>query len=177
MPIYYLYLILNISHTLHILVLAIKTKFDFQEASEFHKKIEDPCIRMSIESSKALMQLSSALKNMRIPSPEVKIHIQNSRDAATDLKIVLESFSLHENNLQQIMQLFVVSSTLMDIIESIEKVSKCITELSQKAHFRKATLTSEPEIQLHHIFPRDQKEPCVVVTINASNQRENSNGE
>ncbi|KAL8466717.1 hypothetical protein ACS0TY_035683 [Phlomoides rotata] len=148
-----------------------------KEASEFHKKIQEPCMRMSIESSKALMQLSSTLSNMTILSPDQpKIHIQNSRDAAIDLKNVLESFSLHDNHLQQIMQLFVVSSTLMDIIESIEKISKCINDLSQKAHFKKATLKTEPEKQLHQVFPEDHKELIVIVTIDThepSNEKEN----
>lgn len=134
-------------------------------------------MRMSTESSKALMQLSSTLSNMTISmSDQPKIHIQNSKDAATDLKNILESFSLHDNHLQQIMQLFVVSSTLMDIIESIEKISMCINELSQKARFKKATLMIEPEKQLHQVFPEGHKESCVVIiidTLEPSSQGEN----
>lgn len=129
------------------------------------------------------MQLSSTLKNMTISSP--KIHIQNSKDAATHLKTILESFSLQDNNLQQIMQLFVVSSTLMDIIESVEKISVCITELSQKARFKNATLTTnEPEKQQqqqqqqlqYQVFSEDHKESCVVIiidTLEPSSEGEN----
>lgn len=97
---------------------------------------------------------------MRLPSPAIETHIQNSKAAATDLKTMLESFSLPNHDIQEIMQLFVVSSTLMDIINCIDKISMSVNELSQKARFKKANSTTTHEKQQLQLLHQGTVEPC-----------------
>ncbi|KAL3825707.1 hypothetical protein ACJIZ3_021736 [Penstemon smallii] len=122
-----------------------------QVASEFHRKIQKPCTTLSTESSKALRELSHSLKNMRFPSSAVQIHIRNSKAAADYLKTTLENSSLpHKQNLQEIMQLIVISSVLTDIIKCVEEISVSVHELSRMARFRdqKSTSTLDKEQKL-----------------------------
>ncbi|CAK9134098.1 unnamed protein product, partial [Ilex paraguariensis] len=58
--------------------------------SEFRRKIQQPCTKLSSESSKALKELASAIKNMTHPS-SCDLHLQNSKAAAEELKIALEA--------------------------------------------------------------------------------------
>ncbi|KAL0338702.1 UNVERIFIED_CONTAM: Aluminum-activated malate transporter 8 [Sesamum angustifolium] len=107
-------------------------------ASEFQLNIQSTCKNMSIECSKALKELSCAVKNMTFPSPAAKIHIQNSIATADDFKRILENSSLStKTGLQEIMPVLVTASVLIDIIRCVEKISVSIDELSQKAGFRK----------------------------------------
>lgn len=112
--------------------------------SELGMKIQEPCTIMSIELGKAMNELASTIKDMRSPSPAVETHIQNSKAASAQLKNILENFSLPKNDLHKIMHLFVVSSTLMDIVRSIDKISVSVSQLSEKAGFRRAKATVQP---------------------------------
>ncbi|KAK4478792.1 hypothetical protein RD792_014291 [Penstemon davidsonii] len=121
-----------------------------QVASKFHRKIQKPCTTLSTESSKALRELSHSFKNMRFPSSAVQIYIRNSKATADYLKTTLENSSLpHKQNLQEIMQLIVISSSggAKDIIKCVEEISVSVHELSQMARFRdqKSTSTLDKE--------------------------------
>lgn len=109
--------------------------------SELGMKIQEPCTIMSIELGKAMNELASTIKDMRSPSPAVETHIQNSKAASTQLKNILENFSMPKYDL---MHLFVVSLTLMDIVQSIDKISVSVSQLSEKAGFRRAKATVQP---------------------------------
>ncbi|KAL0410187.1 UNVERIFIED_CONTAM: Aluminum-activated malate transporter 8 [Sesamum latifolium] len=120
-------------------------------ASEFQLKIQSTCKNMSIECSKALKELSFAVKNMTFPSPAAKIHIQNSIATADDFKNILETSSLStKTDLQEIMSVLVTASVLIDIIRCVEKISASIDELSQKAGFRKPVKSLDKQQQLLH---------------------------
>ncbi|KAK6147309.1 hypothetical protein DH2020_018221 [Rehmannia glutinosa] len=120
-------------------------------ASEFQLKIQPSCIKMCTETSKALKELSSAIKNMTFPTSSTEIHIQNSKAAADDLKNILESSSLPTKpDLQEITPLLVITSLLIDIIKSVEKLSVSVDELSQKARFRKPKSTPGKQQHLLH---------------------------
>ncbi|KAK4396593.1 Aluminum-activated malate transporter 8 [Sesamum angolense] len=120
-------------------------------ASEFQLKIQSTCKNMSIECSKALKELSSAVKNMTFPPPAAKIHIQNSIATADDFKRILENSSLStKTGLQEIMPVLVTASVLIDIIRCVEKISVSIDQLSQKAGFRKPIKSLDKQQQLLH---------------------------
>ncbi|KAH6802804.1 aluminum activated malate transporter family protein [Perilla frutescens var. frutescens] len=114
-------------------------------ASELASEIQEACTRMSRESGNAMKEVASVIKNMRPPSPALQTHIQNSKAAAAQLKTILHNFSSSPKpQLQEIMPLYLVSSTLMDIITTIDKISVSVTQLSQTAAFRNPKATVEP---------------------------------
>ncbi|KAL2503116.1 Aluminum-activated malate transporter 8 [Forsythia ovata] len=119
-----------------------------QVPSEFSIKIHQLCVKISLESGKALKDLAAAIKNMVHPCA-TDTHIKNSIAAANELKSILESSSsLAKPDLQEIMPALVVASILIDIIKCIEKISESIHELSGKAHFKNnANSTITPEKQ------------------------------
>ncbi|KAL0410186.1 UNVERIFIED_CONTAM: Aluminum-activated malate transporter 8 [Sesamum latifolium] len=109
-------------------------------ASEFQPTIT----KMSTESGKALQELASAVKNMTFPLSTVEIHIRNSKDAASDLRSILENPSFPSKNmdLQEIMPVLVVAYVLTDIINCVEKLSVHVHELGKKAGFRYIKVTN-----------------------------------
>ncbi|XP_073151914.1 aluminum-activated malate transporter 8-like [Henckelia pumila] len=108
--------------------------------SEIFKKIQKPCTTMSSESAKALQDLASAMKILKFPSSAIQTHIQNSKSAADEFESILKNMiSPPQQDLQEIMQLLVVASMLIDIIKDVEEISGSVHELSQKASFQKQT--------------------------------------
>ncbi|KAL3642740.1 hypothetical protein CASFOL_013555 [Castilleja foliolosa] len=136
---------------------------------EFHLKFQKPCSTMSIESSKALKELSNATRNMRFPSSAVETHIRNSKVAAEELEaniITLGNLSLPEHNLQETMQLFLVASALIDIIKCIEKISISVNELAKKAHFKKSNSTHEENS--NPLGDINGKKGCTIVPVSGA---------
>ncbi|KAK6147322.1 hypothetical protein DH2020_018234 [Rehmannia glutinosa] len=151
----------------HKSVLNSKATEESLVASEFQLKMQPACIKMCTETSKALKELSSAIKNMTYPLSSAEIYIQNSNAAANDLKSILETSSLPtKSDLQEIMPLLVITSLLIDIIKCVEKLSVSVDELSQKARFRKPKST--PGKQQLHLLHRGIVKPVgdhVVIEI------------
>ncbi|KAG6430690.1 hypothetical protein SASPL_108762 [Salvia splendens] len=118
------------------------TNSKIQVVSEFEQKIQPSCVKMSMECGKALKEVSTAMKNMSIPSSSVALHLINSKAAADELKNIMEKFSSSPNeaDLQQIMPTLVVASILIDIIEFVEKIVVSVNELAEKAGFKQTQL-------------------------------------
>ncbi|KAI3860335.1 hypothetical protein MKW92_003687 [Papaver armeniacum] len=79
-------------------------------SQEFKKKIQETCTKMTFESSKALMELSSSIKTMTHPQ--------------------------FKTELLQIIPTTTVISLLIEIITYIERISESVHELSRSAKFR-----------------------------------------
>ncbi|KAI3874548.1 hypothetical protein MKX03_004878 [Papaver bracteatum] len=104
-------------------------------SQEFKKKIQETCAKMTFESSKALMELSSSIKTMTHPQ-FVIAHLKTSRIAAEDLKMALKEAKLEKTELLQIIPTTTVISLLIEIITYIERISESVHELSRSAKFR-----------------------------------------
>ncbi|KAL6496358.1 hypothetical protein OROGR_029616 [Orobanche gracilis] len=140
-------------------------------ASELQTTIQQPCIKMSRESGKALKELAVSIKKMTVPSSAAKTHSQNYRAAAVDLQTILGNSSPltadTKADLQQIMPLLVVASVLIDITGYVDEISLSVHELSEKARFKnakpKALLEKQPQVLRRGIVrPVDD---CVVVEV------------
>ncbi|XP_073278392.1 aluminum-activated malate transporter 8-like [Primulina huaijiensis] len=146
-----------------------------QVTSELIKKIQEPCRIISTESSQALKQLSSSIKNMTFPLPETETHIRTCNAAANDLKIILEKPYLpDQDHSQETIQLLFLASVLIDIVKSVENISVSVNELSQKAGFRQQNPKAEK--QQHQLLHRGIVQPvnnfdisdnsnCVVIDV------------
>ncbi|XP_016497353.2 aluminum-activated malate transporter 8-like [Nicotiana tabacum] len=133
-----------------------------QAPTEFHKRIEEACTRMSLESSKALKELASSIKTITQPSSSAaETHLQNSRIAIDDFKAILATTktSLLSNKLDllEIFPAITVASILIDVINCVDKISAAVEELSVKAHFKKVknkesspSPEKQPQQQLLH---------------------------
>lgn len=106
-----------------------------QVSLEFKGKVQEPCKKLCWESSQALKALSSSIRTMTEPC-DAKLHLENSKDAITDLKIALETTSLEDEELITIIPVFTVSSILIETTKCVEKIHDSVSELSHLAHFR-----------------------------------------
>ncbi|KAA8518456.1 hypothetical protein F0562_015930 [Nyssa sinensis] len=125
---------------------------DIQTPSEFQRRIQEPCTKISTESGKALKELASAIKTMTHPSSAASTHVENSKIAVDELKSALQSASLGKADLLEIIPAITVASILIEINKCIEKIAESIHELSHLAHFSsvEATATMEKPPQLLH---------------------------
>ncbi|CAK9181020.1 unnamed protein product [Ilex paraguariensis] len=121
-----------------------------QAPLEFRRKIQQACTKLSSESSKALKELASAIKNMTNPS-SCDLHLQNSKTAVEELKIALEASMTVETDLLEVISAVTVASILINIIDCVENISESIHELSDQARFKtvKSNITPEKP-QLFH---------------------------
>ncbi|KZV21116.1 aluminum-activated malate transporter 8-like [Dorcoceras hygrometricum] len=108
-------------------------------ASETCKNFQKPCTTMSSESARALKDLASAIKTLKSPSSDIQIHIQSSKSAANEFESILKNMSLPQPDGQELMQLLVVASILIDITKCVEQISDSIHELSMRADFEEQT--------------------------------------
>ncbi|XP_060174582.1 aluminum-activated malate transporter 8 [Lycium barbarum] len=113
-----------------------------QAPTEFHKRIEEACTKMSIESSKALKELASSIKTMTQPSSSAaETHLRHSKAAIDDFKSILaptETLLLSSKlDLLEIFPAITVASILIDVINCVDKISEAVEDLSVQAHFKK----------------------------------------
>lgn len=136
------------------------------EESEFHGKIQPLCEKMSMESGKALKELATTLKNMRAPSSNVAVHLNNSMAAAEELKYIMENSSLHtEPDLNQILPILVVASILVDVVQFVEKISVSVHKLSEKACFKELKLQAPLLLHRGIVKPLDDEVVVEIVEI------------
>ncbi|PSS15863.1 Aluminum-activated malate transporter like [Actinidia chinensis var. chinensis] len=115
-----------------------------QTPPEFKRKIQNSCMKMSSESSKALKTLAMAIKTVTNPSSS-SIHIENSKVAIDELKTAMDDALRERFDLLKIVPAITMASILMDIIKSIEEISESIHELSHQACFKDVEKNVSPD--------------------------------
>ncbi|XAR69826.1 hypothetical protein NMG60_11001551 [Bertholletia excelsa] len=119
----------------HIDALSNCLNSESQAPLDFLKKIEEPCMEIGSECSKALKELASGIKTMTHPSSALP-HIANSMTTASELESILKATSGEISNLLKIKPTIMVASTLIDVAKCVEKIAESTNELSNKAHFK-----------------------------------------
>ncbi|KAK2370120.1 aluminum activated malate transporter family protein [Trifolium repens] len=102
---------------------------------EIRSKIQEPCIKMSIETGKALKQLAISIHKM-IPPTAAETHIATSKIYATNLKSMIKTKLWEDTNLFEVVPVVTVASLLLDVVSSVEKLGDSIQELSTLAKFK-----------------------------------------
>ncbi|KAK7261167.1 hypothetical protein RIF29_27472 [Crotalaria pallida] len=146
--------------------------------SKIRSKIQEPCIKMSTETGKALKELAVAIQQM-IPPSAADSHIAKSKIASMNLKSILNNSRLWEDttNLFEAIPIMTVASLLVDLVSCTEKLAESIQELSTLAKFKNIISDSKvaPEnlnCLLHHqeeapvTLNCDESGPHHVITIN-----------
>ncbi|XP_010473117.1 PREDICTED: aluminum-activated malate transporter 7-like [Camelina sativa] len=98
-------------------------------------KLREPLKRMSLESGKAMKEMSMSLKKMTKPS-SCDIHVQNARSACKSLTNLLNSGILKEVEPLELISLLTAISLLIDIINLTEKILESLHELASAAKFK-----------------------------------------
>ncbi|XP_022728717.1 aluminum-activated malate transporter 2-like [Durio zibethinus] len=122
----------------------------FQTPAEIRGKIQGPCKKVSLESSKALKELASTFRKM-VRTRSAMLRIGPSRTAADELKTLLKTSLWEEADLLEIIPAASVASLLLEIIECVEKIAEAVYELAMGASFRSSDSTVSPQQpDLHH---------------------------
>lgn len=152
-------------------------------------EIKESCMKMSSESSKTLEALATAIKNMTDPNT-ANLHLESSKKAVSDLKTTLNNNREYETDILAILPWATVISTMIEIVDCVDKISEAVHELSVQAHFKKQK-SSEGEVlkQPHNLLHRGSVNPVVEysshhvvieiddpTTINNSANNSHSNG-
>ena len=106
-----------------------------QASLELRNKIRKSSTKMCSESSKALKALAFAIQTMTDPSA-AKPHVENSKKAINELKLVLKTISLENADLLAIIPIASIASTLTEITKCVEDISELVHKLSCQAHFK-----------------------------------------
>ncbi|XP_076907627.1 aluminum-activated malate transporter 8-like [Bidens hawaiensis] len=120
----------------------------FQASSEFSKRVQEPCTKMSSEAGKALKELSKSVKSFSYPS-NCTTHLQTCQKAIDEVNTMLKASMVGEFDVLEIIPVITVASTLTEIVKCVETILVAIEELSKQAHF-KESLNNAEKLQPHH---------------------------
>nr|KYP33771.1 hypothetical protein KK1_045350 [Cajanus cajan] len=101
---------------------------------EIRSKIQEPCMKMSTETGKALKKLAVAIHKM-IPPSSADTHIANSKVATTSLRSIIKTGFWEETNLFDVFPVLTVASLLVDVVSCTERLAESIQELATLAKF------------------------------------------
>ncbi|KAF8088866.1 hypothetical protein N665_0528s0024 [Sinapis alba] len=137
---------------------------DAKAPQDFISKIQEPCSIMSKEAGEALKAIAKSIKTMSRYNVCVNTHIKNSRNAIENLRLALKiSFPETEKDLFEIIPVVTIASTLIDIVNYVEKISEAVEEFSVLAHF-KETLDPKltvPELGQHQLLHKGTVKPVL----------------
>ncbi|CAO2840911.1 unnamed protein product [Amaranthus hypochondriacus] len=105
-----------------------------QARKEMKAEFQEACIKMSVESSKALNELSIAIKKMS--QPKAKPHVQNAKKAAQNLKLLLSANIWKSFNFSDVTSDITVGTLLVDMVGCTEDIADAINELATLAKFK-----------------------------------------
>ncbi|KAL1324916.1 hypothetical protein HN51_035025 [Arachis hypogaea] len=113
-------------------------------SSEIVGTIEEACIEMSGESSKALKELGLSIKNM-MSLPSSNNHISESKAASKRLKALLQS-SLKEQDtdLLSLIPAATAASLLIDIVDCVQEIADSVNNLAALADFEEGDKSPKP---------------------------------
>ncbi|KAJ4893390.1 Aluminum-activated malate transporter 8 [Raphanus sativus] len=136
---------------------------DAKAPQDFISKIQEPYSIMSREAGEALKVIAKSIKTMSRYNVCVNTHIKNSKNAIENLRLALKlSFPETEKDLLEIIPVVTMASTLIDIVNYVEKISEAVEEFSGLAHF-KETLDQKlpPELGQHQLLHKGTVKPVL----------------
>ncbi|CAH8359872.1 unnamed protein product [Eruca vesicaria subsp. sativa] len=136
---------------------------DTKAPQDFISKIQEPCSIMSREAGEALKAIAKSIKTMSRYNVCVSTHIKNSKNAIENLRLALKlSFPDTQKDLLEIIPGVTMVSTLIDIVNNVEKISEAVEEFSVLAHF-KETLDPKlsPELGQHQLLHKGTVKPVL----------------
>ncbi|KAL7202941.1 hypothetical protein ACSBR1_034401 [Camellia fascicularis] len=137
-----------------------------QVMPKISEHFQEICIKMSLESGKALKDLALAIKTMTEPC-SVDPHIKNSKNASKSFQSLLELDLWEDLILLEVIPVATVASLLSDIVVCTEKIAESVHELATLAHFESVDFKETQE--------KSQVNQCgcldhIAVTVDGSSQ-------
>ncbi|KAJ8620334.1 hypothetical protein MRB53_028863 [Persea americana] len=115
---------------------------------EFRQRIQEACRKMSLETGKALANLSLAVRTIEKPTAAA-IHILGAKIAAADIKTALKTTSSEMIALLEILPMATTASLLIEIVGHTEKLMVAINELAHLVKFNNPASVAERIPSLH----------------------------
>ena len=94
-------------------------------------KVRTACGEMSLNSAKALRELSEAIQTMTAPSP-ARTHMSAAIRAARSLRAELSQ----DADLAKVMHVAVLASLLSELVTQTKKIAESVDNLARAAHFK-----------------------------------------
>ncbi|CAN6228055.1 unnamed protein product [Urochloa humidicola] len=108
------------------------TKSQHPEASiELCLKVRTACAEMSLQSAKALRELSASMRTVTV-SPLAKAHMSQAIRAARGLRAELSQ----DAELAKVMHVAVIASLLSELVTQTKKIAESVDNLAQVASFK-----------------------------------------
>ncbi|KAK7257586.1 hypothetical protein RIF29_31657 [Crotalaria pallida] len=140
--------------------------------SQIKSKLQEPCIKMSTETGKALKELAVAINKM-VPPSVAEQHMTKSKIAAMNLLTTLKIGLFEGTNLVEAIPVVTVASLLVDVVYCTDKLAESINELSSLAKFKNKDckvapqhLTSPKKKEAQQPFDCDNSGCNYVIEIN-----------
>ncbi|XP_021720563.1 aluminum-activated malate transporter 2-like [Chenopodium quinoa] len=115
-----------------------------QASNEVKAKFREPCMKISAESGNALNELSIAIKKMNKPS-KANPHLQNAKQAAENLNLMLNSNIWKNLNLSDVTPAATVANLLADVVSCTEDIAEAVQELASLAKFKDVKVSPKIE--------------------------------
>ncbi|PIN25202.1 hypothetical protein CDL12_02059 [Handroanthus impetiginosus] len=106
-----------------------------QTTMEIRRKIQEPCMQMSLECGHALKELAKGIKTMTRSSSSGP-HIENAKIATKNLETLLQTGLWSETDLLNAIQTATVASLLIEIVSYTIKISDSVQELAFLSKFK-----------------------------------------
>lgn len=118
---------------------AIYTYIDSQVRPEIREHYKKTCTRLSLESGKALKELSHGMKQMkRISTLTAKDHVKEVKSEAEELKSLLGSKGLESEgfSLLDLLQVATIASMLIEIATCTEEIAEAVHQLGSLVNLK-----------------------------------------
>ncbi|KAF8715540.1 hypothetical protein HU200_027198 [Digitaria exilis] len=102
------------------------------------------CGEISLNSAKALRELSAAIRTMTVPSA-AKTHMSAAIKAARSLGAELAE----DDDLAKVMHVAVVASLLSELVVQTKKIAESVDNLAKSAHFKKPAEDTQKDVVIN----------------------------
>ncbi|CAK7332015.1 unnamed protein product [Dovyalis caffra] len=107
-------------------------------------EIQESCTKIELRIRKSFIELAVAIKTMTAPSSHY-LHIIKSKNAAKNLKSLLNTSLCKDIQLLEIVPVATVVCLLMDVVSCTEKIADSVLELASLARFESGEHQLEQE--------------------------------
>ncbi|KAF8667398.1 hypothetical protein HU200_053080 [Digitaria exilis] len=107
-------------------------------------KARTACGEISLNSAKALRELSAAIRMMTVPS-SAKTHMSAAIKAARTLGAELAE----DDDLAKVMHVAVVASLLSELVVQTKKIAESVDNLAKSAHFKKPEEDTQKDVVIN----------------------------
>lgn len=107
-------------------------------------KVRTACGEISLNSAKALRELSAAIRTMTVPSA-AKTHMSAAIKAARGLRAELAE----DDDLAKVIHVAVVSSLLSELVLQTKKIAETVDNLARAAHFKNPVEDTQKDVVIN----------------------------